>query len=1057
MRKFLLTAAYTALGCLTVWSGTPQRSISPTSSGKARVLNTTEHRIALGHKTPVVQATFPVTATAPANAVEVPFTHDLGKGGAEVKNYTSVNANNDNRKWQYGTVNGYCACMVPNAADIEENDDWLFTVPIHLPAGSYVLGFEIGYMGSGATSVRMNVGMGTEPTVEAMTTEVVGPTSYTKKDMTLYEYPVTVTEEGYYYLGFHCTTPKSTKGTLKLANLSMKAGEVVTPADPPAAGQLSWVLAPKGELKATVTYVAPTKTVSGADLTEISKVLITSRWEVDKFEYTDVKPGQTIVIEDVEMYAGINNRFTAVAYVGDTPGEKVEYKSIWCGPDTPLAPTNVKLTPSDDYTKATLTWDPVGEVGENGGYVDPSAVTYYIFDAFGSYYDPAIAVVENGATSYTFDYSDYTAQDFVAYQVTAGYNDYYSLDCASNIVTVGKPDAMPFVESFTDGYYQNVWVMDQNTSYSGQDYGTVDDNYFSSLIDPEDPEAPTPLTSQDKDNGFFYWMPIEKDVMVGMQSVRVNISNASKPVLDFWYQGQGSTMDVLVAGGNKDFEVVRTLDLKANPTSGWTLCRIPLDAYKADGCVQFAFRLNAVHNTDTEIWSVPLDHFSVRDLVDTDLRVVRMNAPEKAKVGETVTISAPIGNDGAKASTPTVTWTVNGEVLAETELEAIPADGFTTAQYQYTVPVNADPVLEFRIHVEAQGDAYPDNNVSKIITEIKFNEYPAVSDLSASLRDNTVVLKWSEPVLDPTATVTVEEDFENPEYVPMSITGAGEWTVYDGDGQKTYNMFREKYNPFQTAPIGFQLFNRSYAEVPEQYYIDAEPHSGETFMIAPSAAGALNDNWLISPRLSGKAQTITFWAKSFSSAWPESFELACSSTDNQVASFNNILTVEKTDAVPEKWTEYQVALPEGTQYFAIHHNSYDTYGLLVDDVTYEAAPTMPADMALEGYHVFCNGKQLTDKPVKATEYVDTPAFSASDTQHFEYAVAAVYNYGPSRLSNPVEVEMTTTGIESITAEDAAASGAQFFNLLGVRVAADRLTPGVYIRVATGRASKVMVR
>ena len=291
----------------------PERSVRVTSQGSVRQMRAPRQHDASA------PAQIPMTKEAPANAIEVPFKHDLGKNGTEVKNYTAINVNNDNRKWQYGTVNGYAACMVPNADNVDANDDWLITVPIHLPAGSYVLSFELGMMGSGATGVSMGASIGKAPSVEGLTSQIIAPTTYTKKEMTLYEYGVTIDEEGYYYVGFHCTTTKAQKGTLKLTNVGMKAGTVAPPVDPPAAGQLSWTLAPKGELKATVTYVAPTKTVSGADLTEISKVLITSRWEVDKFEYTDVKPGQTIT-QDVEMYAGINNRFTAVAYVGETAG-----------------------------------------------------------------------------------------------------------------------------------------------------------------------------------------------------------------------------------------------------------------------------------------------------------------------------------------------------------------------------------------------------------------------------------------------------------------------------------------------------------------------------------------------------------------------------------------------------------------------------------------------------------------------------------------------------------------------------------------------------------------
>ncbi|MGM9852583.1 MAG: choice-of-anchor J domain-containing protein [Muribaculaceae bacterium] len=1058
MNRLMLLSGALALSCTVVMAQAPQRNASVTGAG-LKQLNTVPHRTVLApQKAQAAQAPVLFAAEAPANAVEVPFTHVLGKTGTEVKNYTAINANNDNRKWQYDTPNGYAACMVPNADNIDNNDDWLITVPIHLPAGKYILSFEVGYLGIGATAVQMDVALGTEPTVEAMTQVIVPSTEYTTKDLTLYEYAVEVAEEGYYYLGFHCTTAKTQKGTLKLANVGMKAGELGPKVDPPAAGQLSWVLAPKGELKATVTYVAPTKTISGDDLKEISKVVLTSRWEVDKFEFTDVKPGQTIV-QDVEMYAESNNRFTAVAYTGETAGEKVEYKNIWCGPDTPLKPENVKLAVSDDYKHATLTWDAVGEVGENGGYVDPAAVTYYIFDAFGSYYDPALAEVKDGATSYTFDYSDLEHQDFMAYQVTAGYGENYSLDQASNIITVGTPDPMPFVESFANGYYDSYWVMDQNTSYSGQNYGTVDDDYFPSLIDPTDPEAPTPLTSQDGDNGFLYWLPAEKDVMMGMSCVRVDISKATDPVLDFWYQGQGSKLDVLVAGGKDEPAVVKTIDLKEAPTTGWTLCRVPLAEYKSAGAVQFGFRLTAVHNTDDQIWSVPLDHFTIHDNVACDLRLVRLDVPEKVKAGEKVTLSARVGNDGNEdANDAKVQWTVNGEVVETSTLGTIAANGFAKAEFVYNVPLNAPEALEVKASAIHESDKADGNNHSVATAAVRFNEFPVISDLTAEPAEDKVNLKWSVPDLAALpAAVTVTEDFENSEYTAMSITGAGDWTVYDGDGKKTYNIFRELYNPYQTQPMAFQLFDIEAADIPDQNMPDAVSHSGNRYMMAPSAASAVNDNWLISPKLSGNAQTVKFWAKSFTTAWPESFRVCYSTGDNDHTAFTNeVLSVTDADEV---WKEYTFNLPEGATYFAINHISEDTYALLVDDVTYEAAPSLPEDLAVTGYHIFRNGKQITDEPAKATEFTDSPlAENAEEGKYtFKYAVAAIYNHGAARVGNEATATVEKSGVDTITVDEAAASAARFYNLQGVLVPAANRTPGIYITVSDKNIKKVLVK
>ena len=60
------------------------------------------------------------------------------------------------------------------------------------------------------------------------------------------------------------------------------------------------------------------------------------------------------------MNAGSNNCIRAVAYTGETAGEKVEHRNIFCGPDAPLAPQNVRLTVSADFKSAVLSWDAVG-------------------------------------------------------------------------------------------------------------------------------------------------------------------------------------------------------------------------------------------------------------------------------------------------------------------------------------------------------------------------------------------------------------------------------------------------------------------------------------------------------------------------------------------------------------------------------------------------------------------------------------------------------------------------------------------------------------------------
>ncbi len=1056
MRKYLLLTMAIA-GALIAGAANPDRHGGTRAPSGLKEINRQHHAA-----TPRIESVKQLRAAeeAPANSVEVPFTHVLGKAGTEVKNYTALNVNNDNRKWQYDTPNGYAACMVPNAADIDANDDWLFTVPIHLTPGDYVVSFELGIMGSGATGVEMNVALGTAPTVEAATTVISPTTVYKVKDMTKYEHNCNITKEGYYYLGFHCTTTKAMKGTLRLTNVGMRTGKVEPPVvvDPPAAGELTWELAPKGELKATVHYTAPTKTKAGKDLTEITKVEITSRWTVDKFTYENVKPGEVITIENVEMYQGINNRFSGVAYVGDVAGEMVEHKNIWCGMDTPLAPENIRLAVNDDYTTATLSWDAVPETGEHGGYVDPEKVTYYIFDAFGTYYDPALATTPE--TSCTLDYGEIEGQDFYAYQVTAGVDEYYSLDGVSNIITAGKPDALPKTESFTAGNYDDIWL--GNTAADGNmQYGTITDEYFASLIDPEDPDAIKPLASQDGDGGFYFWMPIDKDAAYGLISTRADISKASAPVLEFWYQGQGSIIEVYAGHEINEMEQIASINLKENPTEAWTQARIALDAFKADGAVMFELRFVAAHNDDEHIWSVPVDNIRIRNLDPIDARIVTFEGKQTAKPGEEVTFTAHIENLGTTPATPTAIWTVNGKTVATEELAEMAPDAFADVTLKHTVAYNAPAELEVALTIELEGDAVAANNSASAKVAVKHAPYTTVNDLQATLDGTNVVLTWSHPEIGEAAPETVTDNFESDEYTPMAINGAGAWTVHDGDGVKTYNIFRELYNPYQTQPIGFQLFDNIVAQVPDTYAADAEAYSGQRFMMAPSAQRADNDNWLISPELSGNSQTVSFYAKSFSLAWPESFEILYSTSDNQVASLTETVTdvtgFATDGTVPERWTLFTFTLPEGAKHFAIHHNCYDTVALLIDDVTYEAAPSQPADLAIDGYYVFRDGEPVNAALHNDVLYTDAPLTPEHPEGEYEfnYTVVPVYNYGAAAESNVATVRMTQSGVTEIAADTAADT--VYYNLQGVRVNGTSLTPGVYIRVSGDKAEKVSVK
>ncbi len=1039
----LLLLALSATMSLGMCAQSPGYSRS--TQGPAKQINTA------GHALTATAAATPFLAPAkeaPANAQEVPVSHSLCKPDKEALEplYTIIDGNSDGKGWTFAGLSTGTVCLSSSSVT-DVTDDWLVTPPIHLlPGVTYSLAYDEGYGLNSSSGNHHAVMMGTAPQADALTTEIVPNHSSGEKAMTTRETTFTVDAEGYYYFGFHATLAKGQE-TLKLANLKIEqAGDNVYP---PAAGTLSYTLAPRGELKATVTYVAPTLNTNGEPLEAISKVDLIVNWGLKTETITDVAPGQTITVTVDGLWNNSNNKLEAIAYAGETAGESVAITNFWAGPDTPLPPTSPVVALSDDFTQVTLSWTPVDTIGEHGGWVDPDNVTYYVFDAFGSYYDPAIG--ETTQSTITFDYSDWTEQDFIAYQITAGNGELYSTDVTSAIVVPGPAEALPFGESFANAKYDQIWAVDPASTYNGWMVGTVTDNYLQTN---EDDENPTYLNSQDGDNGFFYALPMSKDAVYGLQSGKVVIAGASSPVLEFWAQGMGSNVDVMVARDEADFEVARTIEFKQQPTSGWTLYRQPLDAYKDARYVRIALRYTAVDNDDDHTWSIPLDNIRVRDLAGTDLRLFAFAAPQQVAMGQGATLEARIENMGDEpVAGAQAVVTVGGEVVETIGIETLPANGF--AAVTATVPTSAasPQQLDVVMTVVSSLDTEPTNNSAQALIDVLMPNYPTVTDLTGTSMGPEVSLEWNAPDLTgDNSPVAVTEDFENPSYTPLTITDFGGWKMVDADKGTTYTFMRDEDNPYRTQPMAYQLYNPVLAGVPESYMADVPTHSGSQMLVAWSTNG-LNDNWLISPELSGNEQTISFYAKSFTIAYAESLEVLYSTTGTDTESFT---LAQSQASVPEDWTEYTVTLPAGAKHFAIRHTANDTYALMLDDISFEAAPALPADLAVEGYNLYRNGVLVNDTPIASTSTTDMPLDSdtADGTYEVSYQVSVVYNHGESAACEPVVVPVLVTGLADI---DAAQGTATYYNMQGMRVPASALTPGIYVRQANGKAQKVLVK
>lgn len=85
-----------------------------------------------------------------------------------------------------------------------------------------------------------------------------------------------------------------------------------------------------------------------------------------------------------------------------------------------------------------------------------------------------------------------------------------------------------------------------------------------------------------------------------------------------------------------------------------------------------------------------------------------------------------------------------------------------------------------------------------------------------------------------------------------------------------------------------------------------------------------NDAWLISPSLSGKAQTVSFWTKGLSTYYGyEKFEVRYSTTGREIADFKNVLLDE--NKLMDTWKEISVDLPAEARYFAVYVKSKNAF------------------------------------------------------------------------------------------------------------------------------------
>ena len=408
---------------------------------------------------------------------------------------------------------------------------------------------------------------------------------------------------------------------------------------------------------------------------------------------------------------------------------------------------------------------------------------------------------------------------------------------------------------------------------------------------------------------------------------------------------------------------------------------------------------------------------------------------DKVELGKTAaSISVGITNNGTgdvAASDYTVKLYNNSKLIDTAAGKAIAAGASDTVSLKYT-PQSDDPVdnLLYAVVDYAADENTADNQTKTVGVKMVKPEMPVVNDLKLNSADGANSLSWTRPDLSGSAARIVTDGFED--YDAFTLWDMGDWTLYDKDGYSVCCIQGTSY-PNMYEPMAFQVFNPDKVTTTTDGLSEIfDPHSGSQYLIDFAAEDGANDDWLVSPKLSGNAQTISFYAKSVTNQYGlEQFEVYASEDGTETYEMTRVMDETK---VPVKWTKFTVDLPEGTKYFAIRCVSDMRFAFMLDDITYESAPK-PLEVEFVGYNVYRDGKKLNNDPLTTPDFTDN-----NPTAGATYYVTVVYNVGESDASNIVGG--MATGINEVGAD--AIGNADTYTIGGIKTD-ESAGNGVYIR------------
>lgn len=962
--------------------------------------------------------------------------------------WTILDTNGDNETWTYDAdEEGMSISFGPAASD-----DWLITPPVRLEKGkAYYISFDV--RGRSTTWQQLvELKYGRAPEADAMTGRLSDPVRLVDQKFVTIGDLLVPEEDGVYYIGLHDISEADQLAVLCdnfriLEGVSVLApGEVTDLKITPAAS----------ELNAVISFTTPALDIAGDPLTSLDKVEL---YRGDELINTFEAPGIGVALsyDDVVTEKGLYT-YKVIGYNSHGKGVASQTEN-YIGGSEPKAPANVRISGTSGSGDVTLTWDAVTE-DIYGNAVDPASVRYVIYDALSETPEPLV--------------SDYDGLTYSYNAIAAG--DQTFVQCAVSAVTISGEGEAAISEMIAVGTPYN--GLDENFADGETHYNfgvlSIGDATWRMCNDATFADG---IKSRNGDNGFLACRSNGPGTGAELITGLVSLQGIDKPGVVFYtynvVDGEDDDNNLLSvsvkAEGEDGYTVLLDGEVNdlCNGLPGWKRLALPLDAY-AGKTVQVKFTA-----IDMLFMYTMLDDISVTTLPDHDMAVIGFSTDELVMAGSKFNASARVANYGVQ---PSGSFNVSlyaegaGAPVATKTMESLASGAVVDVDFETTLSPFAEGTAKYYAVVEAASDENADNNRSDVCEVYATKSYmPGVTDLSASVADQGVRLAWSEPDVD-SAIPTVTQNFEDGESFAAEY---GDWKFVDVD-DTAVGGFSGMTVPGivgGTTKGSFWIWDTDIAGTGNMTF---QAHSGTKYLFSLYRIDdGEADDWAISPELQGCAQTISFYAKSYASdkkLW-EKIEVYYSTGSLDPADF---IKVEGAgaDKVPNDWTLYTAALPEGAKHFAIRSCATGAFMLMVDDVTFSPAGAT-FDASLLGFDVYRDGVKINDNIIESFDYAD---MNVDVEARYTYNVVAIYDQGMSSPSNSVTVEISGIdmisggisvrsvrgGIEILNAEDrnitvSALNGTVLFSGKASSREFVAAEAGVYVVKAGGKVIKVHVR